>query len=480
MIQYSSIPDEKITTERLVRFVSLVLIFILLTRTPLDADLWWHLRAGQVMVEQRNILLIDVFSFTRFGAEWVNAFWVSELLLFGLYSLGGYLAITLFVSFAGVGTFYLLSRRLTGNNFINAFVLILAAVTAAPIWGPRPQVISFFLIALLDDWLTRKRASWFLPVLFALWANLHGGWIWGMLLLLAQLAGNLITIGTTPEERKTLWQEFHNLTFWSLLAGLAIGINPNGLSIWSLPFQQVNVSMQIQEWLSPDFHRIDFHPFLWVLFLLIFLSPFAPKPPKWAALLKVLGFSYLTFVAQRNIAIAAIVSVPLLSEWMNAALQAFQTNKRLTPRPSLPLPLRTFINTLLVFTLSAAALGNAYLVSLPEKVDENYPTDAIAWMKIKHPEGPLFNSYNLGGYLLWMLPEYLVFIDGRADLYGDEVIQEWMDISNGTDEGVRQLETRGIRLILLEAENGLIAKLDPQVWQRVYADRQVVIYQKNP
>lgn len=87
----------------------------------------------EAMVEQRNILLIDVFSFTRFGAEWVNAFWVSELLLFGLYSLGGYLAITLFVSFAGVGTFYLLSRRLTGNNFINAFVLILAAVTAAPI-----------------------------------------------------------------------------------------------------------------------------------------------------------------------------------------------------------------------------------------------------------------------------------------------------------------------------------------------------------
>lgn len=80
-------------------------------------------------------------------------------------------------------------------------------------------------------------------------------------------------------------------------------------------------------------------------------------------------------------------------------------------------------------------------------------------MKIKHPEGPLFNSYNLGGYLLWMLPEYLVFIDGRADLYGDEVIQEWMDISNGTDEGLRQLETRGIRLILLEAEHGIIAKM---------------------
>ncbi|GAB1469699.1 hypothetical protein MASR2M66_05760 [Chloroflexota bacterium] len=468
------------TVQRLVQFVSITLIFILLTRTPIDADLWWHLRAGQAMIQQKQILLTDIFSYTRFGADWVNAFWVSEILFAGLYALGKYFAITLFVSLMGAATFYLLSRRLTGNPFINAFVLILAAVAAAPIWGPRPQILSFFLVALLDNWLANKRPHWWLPLLFAVWTNLHGGWIWGFLLILAHLAGNTITLLTQPEERQTLWKEIRSLVIWAIIAALAIGLNPNGIAIWKLPFQQVNVSMQIQEWLSPDFHRIDFHPFLWILFLLLLLSPFAPKPPAWGQLIKILGFSYLTFVAQRNIAIAAIVAAPLLADWMNAALQSFSTGKRLKPRPSLPQPLKTFINALLGFSLIAAALGNAYLVSLPEKVDSNYPTAAIEWIKANQPQGPLFNSYNLGGYLIWALPEYPVFIDGRADLYGDELIQEWMDISNGTDKGLAQLDTRGINLILLEPYQGLLSKLPPQKWQQVYADSQVVIYQRKP
>ncbi|MFN3492827.1 MAG: hypothetical protein ACK40V_11475, partial [Anaerolineales bacterium] len=141
----------------LVIFVSITLIFILLTRTPIDADLWWHLRAGQVMVEQKQILLNDIFSYTRMGAEWVNAFWISEILLYAIYSLGGYFGLTFLVSIVGVAAFYLISRRLSGNPFLNGFILILASITAAPIWGPRPQILSFFMIALLDDWLINKR-----------------------------------------------------------------------------------------------------------------------------------------------------------------------------------------------------------------------------------------------------------------------------------------------------------------------------------
>ncbi|NJN80628.1 MAG: hypothetical protein HC797_09270 [Anaerolineales bacterium] len=93
--------------DRLVIFTSLVLIFIIFTRAPVDADLWWHLRAGQVMVEQKQILLTDVFSYTRIGADWVNAFWISEILLYNIYSIGGYFGLTFFISIIGVATFTL-------------------------------------------------------------------------------------------------------------------------------------------------------------------------------------------------------------------------------------------------------------------------------------------------------------------------------------------------------------------------------------
>lgn len=87
--------------QRLLTALTFLLTAFLLSRTPADADLWWHLRAGQVMWEQKSILLNDVFSYTRAGAPWVNAFWLSEILLYGLYSLGGYFALSAFVALLG-------------------------------------------------------------------------------------------------------------------------------------------------------------------------------------------------------------------------------------------------------------------------------------------------------------------------------------------------------------------------------------------
>ena len=465
------------TIPRLVTWATCILIFILLTRTPIDADLWWHLRAGQEMIEQKQILLTDIFSYTRFGVEWVNAFWISEILWVGLYSIAGYFGLTFFVAITGAGAFYLISRHLSGNPFLNGFILILAAITAAPIWGPRPQILSFFIIALLDDWLAKKRPRWFLIPLFALWANIHGGWILGFLLIIAHMAGEIIQQVINQEKN---WSEIKSLIGWSALGTLAIGINPNGLAIWNLPFQQINVSLQIQEWLSPDFHQISFHPFLWMIFLLLLSAPFS-KNQNWSQMFKALGFAYLTFVAQRNIALFAIVAVPLLSEWINSTLLHFQRDTRFKPTVNLPHPLRLFINSILILALGIIALGNAYLISQPEKVDSNYPTTAIDWIKENQPQGNLFNSYNWGGYLLWTLPEYPVFIDGRADLYGNEIISQWHAVVSENENAIQILDEWNINLILIEPYWEITKILETNSWQKVFEDEQSVIFiRANP
>lgn len=461
------------TVKNLVTFTSLALIFILLTRTPTDADLWWHLKAGQIMFEQKQILLTDIFSYTHTNADWVNAFWISEILFYCLYSIAGYFGITFFVSAIGALTFYLISRRLSANPFLNGFILILGAITAAPIWGPRPQILSFFLIALLDFWLASKRPHWFLFFLFAFWSNIHGGWIWGFLLLFAHIAGEVVHQLTHQEKN---WNETKSLLGWSVLSTLAIGINPNGLPIWNLPFQQINVSLQIQEWLSPDFHRIDFHPFLWMIFLLIISAQFS-KQQNWHQLFKTLGFAYLTFFSQRNIALFAIVAMPLLSNWMNATLQHFQRDARLKPSRELPHILRHSINSTLILSLGIVAFGNTYLVSLPEKVDSNYPTSAIEWMRKNQPQGNLFNSYNWGGYILWTLPEYPVFIDGRADLYGNEVISLWQNVVNADENAFEILEKWHINVIFIEPDWGIVKVLEENPdWEKTYQDEQSIIF----
>jgi hypothetical protein len=463
------------------RFVALIiflLIFILLTRPVTDADLWWHLRAGQVMLEQKQILLIDVFSYTQAGVEWVNAFWISEILLYAIYIIAGYFGLTFFVALIGVFTFYIINKQILGNLFINGFILILATLTAAPVWSPRPQILSFLLIAILNYWLTNKRSHWFLIPLFTFWANIHGGWIWGFLLLIAHIAGEAFQQFTSQEKN---WAEAKSLIGWSIFATLAIGLNPNGLAIWILPFQQINVSLQIQEWLSPDFHRIDFHPFLWMIFLLIFSAPFSKKPD-WIQVFKVLGFAYLTFFSQRNIALFAIVSVPLLSEWMNSMLQHYQRNARLKSDVQLPLVPQQLINAILILILILTAIGNVYLSSLPEKVNTNYPVNAIQWIKENKPKGNLFNSYNWGGYLIWALPEYPVFIDGRADLYGNEIINQWAIIVNGDEGAFEKLDKWNIDVILIEPYWDVVKILEKNPdWQKNYQDEKSIIFiQANP
>lgn len=464
--------------ERLLVPLTFLLVFFLSSRPPVDADMWWHLRAGQEMWAQGRILLNDIFSYTKQGAVWVNAFWLSEITLYWIHRIGGYFGLGFFVSFIGAATFLLVSRRMDGNPILRAFIVILAAVTAAPVWGPRPQIVSFLIVACLDLWLSRStRHKWVLVPVFALWANLHGGWIWGFLLLLAHIAGLFVnSFFLAREESIKYRKEILALIGWTVLAGLAVGLNPNGISIWKLPFQQVNVSLQIQEWLSPDFHRADFHPMLWMLFLLILCAPFARKPLDAPQIFKTLGFAYLTFVAQRNIALFAIAAAPLLADWMDSALTSFIAGKsRLDQPPSLNPRLAAVINALILFVLAAAALGNLFLVTQPEKVDSNYPTAAVEWMKSNQPAGRLFNSYNWGGYLLWTLPEYPVFIDGRADMYGEEIIGQWHDAVNAKENALSILEEWQVDIVLVEQGWEITDLLKAEGWRVGFEDESSII-----
>jgi len=476
-------------TQTLLEFLVPVLVFIILTRTPQDSDMWWHLRAGQDMWQSKSILLTDTFSYTRAGQPWVNAFWISEIVFYLSYKLGGFLALTSLVALTGAITFYFLYRRMEGNPIINAFIVVLAVLTAAPIWSPRPQIFSFLILALLDGWLSKiqkggQKWLWLLIPIFALWANIHGGWIWGFLLLAAHIAGMALN-NLTKENRGNAenWKFLLRLVFWSAVAVLAIGLNPNGISIWRLPFYTASVSMQIQEWASPDFHLLEFQPLLWMVFLLVITAVLAKPKTNWATLFKVLGFAYLTFVSARSIAVFAIIAAPVLAEWANAAVENIKTELAIhietSAGPLLSEKTNLVLNSALLFVIGVTALGRANLVSTPTEVNKNVPLGAVQWLKEYQIGGNLFNSYNWGGYLTWALPQTPVFIDGRADLYGTELINEWWNVADGTPQGLAVLDQWKIQTILLEPSWPVIKILPSMGWREVYQDNMAVIFIKQ-
>ena len=104
------------------------------------------------------------------------------------------------------------------------------------------------------------------------------------------------------------------------------------------------------------------------------------------------------------------------------------------------------------------------------------PAEAVNFIRETKPAGRLFNSYNWGGYILWELPEYPVFIDGRTDLYDDDLINEWLQVLRAEPGWQAGLERWQVRLILVENGTPVVGQLEQNGWKQLYQDELAVIY----
>ncbi len=356
----------------------------------------------------------------------------------------------------------------------------------SPFAGVRPQLASFLFLAILNFELSRFKTTrifhpWFYPLLFIIWANTHGGFILGFLLLGSFIAGEALNIFTKSGSPLT-WKELRKTSFWTISAVLVTLINPNGINLWKLPFYTVQVSFSnINEWASPDFHRIDLQPMLWLIFLLIIGMGFAKKHLDWSGIIKFIGFAYMAFMSQRSIGPFLVIAVPVVSTYLedlwNMSTSLFQGSKAGYQRQSPGIKSRTaaMINTIILAFLVAIGVGRAFFLTRPALIHADFPYQAVTWMQENRPNGLMFNSYNWGGYLIWTLPEYPVFIDGRADLYGDGLLSDWWKVVNATDAGLKLLEKWNIRLVFVEKGWPIQQKLPAMGWQILYQDSQAVI-----
>jgi hypothetical protein len=467
--------------------ITAILVFIIFTKQPVDADMWWHLKSGQSMWQQKTILLQDQFSFTKINQPWVNAFWLSDLLMYFLVYAGGFYLLITVIAAIGAATFLTIFLQTSGPLFIRSFVIILAAISASPGWTARPQVFSFILLALLNTWMEKwKRHQgpplYLLPVFFIIWVNFHGGFIWGFLLLAAVIAGmGFDVLIRKNDDRIAVSLEIKKLILWMAVSMIAVSINPNGIAIWKLPFYTIDVSIAfIQEWFSPNFHLLEMQPFLWIIFLFILSLSLSEKKQSFVSIFKSLGFIYMAFVSQRNIPIAAIVVAPLIIENFSDSWSKLVANKKPSVNLSAsPHPQRLrgsgIINISLIVLLTIAALGQIYIQASSSNIDRLFPSGAVSWIKENRPEGNMYNSYNWGGYLIYNLPLYPVFIDGRADLFGEILIEDWWDIANGSERSVDLLDSYKINFLLIEPDWPIVNILEKKNWEISYRDEISII-----
>ena len=165
-----------------------------------DPDFWWLLRAGRYMIETRSFPTTDPFSATAFGAEWLNHAWGFELLLYGIYALAGTTGVILLqglVAAAAFGVLWGLLRREGVGQGWSLGLLSLGALATHGFWSPRPQLVTYLMLAVFvrivaDYQAGRANRLWWLPILTAVWANLHAGFLAGPGLLALCAAGEFL------------------------------------------------------------------------------------------------------------------------------------------------------------------------------------------------------------------------------------------------------------------------------------------------
>lgn len=480
-----------------------------------DNDVFWHLATGRYMWTTGRIPHNDPFSWTAPGKAWIAHEWLTELWLYPLYLHGGFGALMLVFAAVIVAAFvavYGTARQLGATRAIGASITLLAAVACYHTWGVRPQMLSMALMALTLWLLVREtagtpfirragltlRGAWLLPPLMAVWANLHGGFIFGLALVGAfaigqscaelweRLAGNP---AAQPAQSARLWKVL-------ALCVAACLLNPNGVQGLIYPFSYLgdNASTRyIAEWVSPDFHKFQYHFFEALLLLLIVGATLTPRGarrgirvPAATQLLLLLAFTHLALDSVRNINLFSAIVAPFIAAYLSLAWRerGGRDAHALRPGPAVTrgkalmnLGLAAFI-ALAVLAVRAPDLSAARNASAQARL---FPAGAVAYMTRHHLSGRLLNSYDWGGYLIWsMYPRQRVYVDGRPDMYGDRFVDDFIHTWQAQPGWQATLQRRGVRLVLVEPTSGLGHALSTaHGWRLAYHDSVSVLYERT-
>jgi len=460
------------------------------TSTEADPDFWWHLRIGQWMLVH-GLPKTDIFTFTVPDHVWTDHEYLTEIAIALVQGWGGLLAISIafgLLTWAGFWLIFLSARAQRAPYVIAALGLALGALAGAPIWGPRAQMITFFLACLELHWLRqylagRSRALYWFPLVMVLWANLHGGWVIAFGFLGVAIAAEAVKLAV---DRQDLAARAHlrRLLIITAASGLAVLATPHGPSLLLYPFQtQGSVAQQslIVEWFSPDFHRGDLKPFEAMVFLLF--VGFMLRRPSLYDLLLSLTVLALALQSVRHIALFVAAATPILISTWSAVWRELSGRRgwRLATGPPRPALAAVTLAALLAIAGATVGVIASHLGQQDGITRSEYPVAAADWLAI-HPEvgTRMFNQYGYGGYLAYRFypdPNRRVYVFGEAELMGDPLLLRYQAVASLRSDWKSILDQDRVDYVVFNRGQALpnVLATEPD-WERVYQDPYTEIY----
>jgi len=479
----------------------------------LDGDPGRHIRVGETILRS-GLFYHDPFSFTKAGAPFIPYEWLSEVLtalsvrwagLPGMLVLtGAVLALTY-----AVVTRTLWRRGVSPIVAVPTLLLVLAVGTVH--WHARPHVYTLLSAALLMVLIDRAAdstrtasprdvwwAAWPVLPLFACWANLHGGFLYGLFVLGVVVVGDRVEMLYASGPDVGRWK--HVLVRHAAMFGVAVVavmLTPSGPKLYLHTFGYLGDTYLVdntQEYMSPNFHLARF-ALIAIVLVTCTLAILPRRAPFPTLMLVGLNIAF-SLVAARNLPLFAIVVLPTVAVELEHALATWIPSwARKLGRPipyvqptrlALAWPVVAITLMLLVARRSAGTaeppttITKSHGVFPTEFVPSVFPVRAVQEARAAAVTGRIFHEFTWGGYILYAWPEQRVFIDGQTDFYGDSITQEFRDII-GLQHGWRaKLAAWRIELVLIETASPLSDALAHESgWQPVYCDSTAVLFRRN-
>lgn len=444
-----------------------------------EPDLWGHLKYGQDTYEAKALVRQDIYSYSSYGAPWVNHEWLAELIFYVIFKFSGSKGLLIFKFLVGLIILFIIYKSVARNTkslLLQTVVILYSLLCIGDAFALRPHIFTYLFltmeVALIINFEHSANPKWLyaLPVIFLFWCNLHGGFIAGMGILL------LYTLFKAFQKEIT-----KRLLFTCLLSVAATFINPYGVSFWGFILEAVSKDrVHILEWRSIAFSLENFN-FFFIMALAIIGLYFSKVKRRAFESVVILTAMFFSVRHLRHAHLFAI----LFSLYMPKHIDSFAKDWALRLENKFPRMFFIYIFALIpVFWLPAEFfLKNNRPLGI-KIFENNYPVNAIEFMKSNNIKGNIFCWFDWAQMCIRELPEgSKVFFDGRYEtVYSDEIIKEYFDMLFHPTDGYKKYLSRfpETDIMLLSKRSSLSDVLLKDIeWLKIYSAGEALIFVKK-
>lgn len=449
-----------------------------------DPDIWWHLKNAQILVQQHHWVRVDQFSYTVTGTPWVNSEWLSELIFYGIWRLGGvgalFFGYVVIVESMMIG---ILALAYWASDSIKASAIAAGASVLLTVVNFGPRTILFgwaCLLALMFVlWKLMNKGDaplWTVPLIFLLWVNLHGSWLIGLVVFAIVVASGFVS-GTWGKVIAEPWPPSQRRRLLITAAAIvpAVFLNPYGYKAVFYPFdlayrQKLNVA-HVVEWASVNFHEPRGKIVFGLLLALFLLALMGRRQWKLAEVGMVSFAIYLSLTYVRFLFPAAILIAPVLARQMDF----IPPYDRKVDRSWLNALFSAALLAIIIYRYPSAKKVN-------DDLTKNMPIGGVHYLQAHMPAGErIFNQYTYGGWMIWSQPSIPTFVDSRTDIFEYRgVLADYLD-AIGLKNSLAILDRYRVNYILFPSKDDPFTYFlrHNDGWQVVYDDGTSCVFRRN-